>query len=873
MRLPGLRFRSTNLRVKVAALLALVCALWAFAAWVTTRDGMNLIFVQTLNSKVFQPSEPLLLELQQERRMTLEYLGAPGAQQRAAMDAQRRKVTALEAPFEQSAQSGLANFAGSAQLQQRIRQTVAALDGLDKTRSAVDAQQVDRVSAAGAFTAVLDSIFQVYDALGNLDDKQIAHDTAALIQLNHARELISQEDALLSGVIAAGRITAPEIAQFAELVGAQRFFGTEAAAAVAPTDRARYDAVMKQDAGLHDIEDHVIQTSRPGAKVPADRTEWRAAVDPALTGLHDVVSAGGVSIVQRATPVAIWVLLRVVLAAGLGLLAVVASIVVAMTTLRSLLAQLRRLRVAAHELADVRLPDVVVRLGRGQEVDVAAEAPPLDFGNDEIGQVGQVFNRVQETAIRAAVEQADLRRGVRDVFLSLARRSQALVHRQLQLLDGMERRETESDELDDLFRIDHLATRMRRNAENLIVLSGAVPGRGWRNPVPVVDVIRGALAEVEDYARVTLLPVDSAALAGRAVGDVIHLLAELMENAVSFSPPYTTVQVGGSLVANGIVVEIEDRGLGMSEADLARANEQLAEPPEFNLTSTAQLGLFVVGRLAERHGIRVRLRDSPYGGTTAIVLIPSNLVVDAQDESVRSRRATRFALETNTSASRAVHGAAPGATAQALAAPVDGAEPPAGPAALAASASEGVAPPGWVADPTVSGPAAARHAAPPRQDASASPATPPASASPPLAWPPVPGAAATPAGRPLPAQPTVSSSTMDGVSAPPTVDGVAIEPAVDGIDSEPVTYTSAGLPWRRRQASLAPPLRGEPPIAEPSAGQAEIPGRKPEEIRRMMSSYQTGTMRGRIDAAVSQDTPDAAPPEPPSAQPTDEQQS
>ncbi len=213
---------------------------------------------------------------------------------------------------------------------------------------------------------------------------------------------------------------------------------------------------------------------------------------------------------------------------------------------------------------------MVQRLQHGEKVDVDNEAPPLDFGKDEIGQVGEAFNEVQSTAIRVAVEQAELRRSVRDVFLSLARRSQALLHRQLGLLDVMERRATDAEELAELFRIDHLATRMRRNAENLIVLSGATAGRAWRRPVPMVDVLRGALAEVEDYTRVTVLPVVPASLVGRAVGDVIHLLAELIENAVSFSPPQTVVRVGGSVVGNGFAIEIEDRGLGMSDADRAR---------------------------------------------------------------------------------------------------------------------------------------------------------------------------------------------------------------------------------------------------------------------------------------------------------------
>ena len=253
---------------------------------------------------------------------------------------------------------------------------------------------------------------------------------------------------------------------------------------------------------------------------------------------------------------------------------------------------------------------MVERLPRRGRSTWPREAPPLDFGADEIGQVGQAFNEVQETAVRVAVEQAELRRSVRDVFLSLARRSQALLHRQLGLLDAMERRETDAEELDELFRVDHLATRMRRNAENLIVLSGATAGRAWRKPVPMVDVLRGALAEVEDYTRVTRAArAATVALAGRAVGDVIHLLAELIENAVSFSPPHTRCRSAAQLV--GARLRHRDRGPRPGHEprrSWPRPTSSCADPPEFNLTSTARLGLYVVGQLAERHGIRVRLK-------------------------------------------------------------------------------------------------------------------------------------------------------------------------------------------------------------------------------------------------------------------------
>jgi hypothetical protein len=251
----------------------------------------------------------------------------------------------------------------------------------------------------------------------------------------------------------------------------------------------------------------------------------------------------------------------------------------------------------------------------------------LRIGRDEIGRVGQAFDLVRQTAIRAAVEEARLRQGLNDVFRSLARRSQSLLHRQLSLLDQMERRATDPEALDDLFRLDHLTTRMRRHAEGLVILAGAPPGRGWSSPVRMVDVMRGAIAEVEDYARVSVATRSQAALAGSAVADVIHLLAELIENATTLSPPYTSVRVSGDTVANGFVIEVEDRGLGMSPTRLAELNDRLANPPEFNPSDSEQLGLFVVSQLAKRHGVRATLKASPYGGTAAIVLIPRHLVV------------------------------------------------------------------------------------------------------------------------------------------------------------------------------------------------------------------------------------------------------
>ena len=319
---------------------------------------------------------------------------------------------------------------------------------------------------------------------------------------------------------------------------------------------------------------------------------------------------------------------RVIILAAVGAAGLILTLLVSLLLSRSINRRLNTLRRSALTLAQEQLPSVVARLRRGESVDVAAEAPPLRVGSDEIGQVGQAIDTVRQTAIRSAIDEARVRQGVNDMFRNLARRNQSLLQRQLTVLDEAERRATDPDVLEDLFKMDHLTTRMRRHAEGLIILSGAPPGRSWSAPVKLIDVMRGAVAEVEDYARVNAATQSRAALAGSAVTDVIHLLAELVENATTLSPPFTQVRVSGETVANGFAIEIEDRGLGMTPQRMQELNERLANPPDINPANTEQLGLFVVGQLARRHGIRVILRPSPYGGTTAVVLIPLALIVE-----------------------------------------------------------------------------------------------------------------------------------------------------------------------------------------------------------------------------------------------------
>lgn len=300
---------------------------------------------------------------------------------------------------------------------------------------------------------------------------------------------------------------------------------------------------------------------------------------------------------DRARPVAINVFLQAGAAGVLGLLAVLLSLFLSVRIGRGLVRDLRRLRLEAHEASGVRLPSVMRRLAAGERVDVETEAPRLEYDKNEIGQVGQALNTLQRSAVEAAVKQAELRHGVSEVFVNLARRSQVLLHKQLTLLDTMERRTEDTDELADLFRLDHLTTRMRRHAEGLVILSGAAPSRQWRRPVQLMDIVRASVAEVEDYERIEVRRLPRLAVTGPAVADLTHLVAELLENATVFSPPHTAVHVIGERVANGFTLEIHDRGLGMAADALLDANLRLAETPEFELSDTDRLGLFVVSRL------------------------------------------------------------------------------------------------------------------------------------------------------------------------------------------------------------------------------------------------------------------------------------
>nr|WP_157862289.1 nitrate- and nitrite sensing domain-containing protein [Wenjunlia vitaminophila] len=619
-------------------------SLWAFTAVDAVQDVMDLRDIDDVQAAFGRPMEATMLAIQDERRQAMLYLSQrEDARSLKELQASQARTDGEIEKLRNSARDGDKRDILNDRQNRGLDVLLKELNKVEELREKINSGSVDRFGAFKGYTALVDPGYSLFADLGAINNNDLSKHFGSMVTLVRAWEAVTREDSLVSAALASGDMSQGEYRALSAAISEQRVLFTLGVKDLPAESREEHLRLAKGKIPMERfrMEEKILNAGAEGAATVVKPDEWRANIIASNKVLAQMAHERASSYADRAEPYETRVNVYAAVVGILGLLAVIASIIISVRIARALVRDLTRLRKAALELSGTRLPRVMRRLASGESVDVRSEAPDMEFrdSDDEINQVGQAFNDVQRAAVEAAVKQAELRQGVSEIFVNLARRSQVLVHRQLTLLDAMERRTEDAEELADLFRLDHLTTRMRRHAEGLVILSGSAPSRAWRNPVQLINVIRAAVSEVEDYERVEVRRIPRVAVVGSAVADITHLIAELVENATVFSPPHTQVQVHGERVANGFVLEIDDRGLGMTPDALLEANQRLAETPEFELSDTDRLGLFVVSRLARRLGVRVSLRPSPYGGTSAVVLVPSTLLTDDQNSATAEQPA------------------------------------------------------------------------------------------------------------------------------------------------------------------------------------------------------------------------------------------
>ncbi|WP_031518916.1 nitrate- and nitrite sensing domain-containing protein [Streptomyces sp. NRRL F-5123] len=538
------------------------------------------------------------------------------------------------------------NLDSSGDLYSGVRSSLIAIDvQLSSLAGLRDSAYNSDTSSIAQTVTTYDSFIQSLlglsvDMAQATENSDMVTSTRALAAFSSAKEYESIQRAVVSAALAhtktgekptllPGDYQEMKLASSQEDLNLQRFttiYGTPSAELLKPI-QGDNEIINK-----HDTEAERVARSPDGiAGLTESYLDWDDAAKAKIDAMNHIEQSLLEEMRQKSLELQDSAKQDALISGALILLVLGIAVVGAFVVARSMIRSLRRLQQTAQEVAQKRLPELVKQLSESDPQDVDTSVASIGINSrDEIGQVARAFDEVHSEAVRLAAEQALLRGNVNAMFTNLSRRSQGLIQRQLSLISELESREADPDQLSSLFKLDHLATRMRRNGENLLVLAGEEPGRRWTRPVPLVDVLRAAASEVEQYERIELTSVPSAEVTGRVVNDLVHLLAELLENATSFSSPQTKVRVTGHALPDGrVLIEIHDTGIGLSPEDLADINERLANPPTVDVSVSRRMGLFVVGRLSLRHGIRIQLRPSDSGGTTALVMLPVDVTQGA----------------------------------------------------------------------------------------------------------------------------------------------------------------------------------------------------------------------------------------------------
>ncbi|MBM7771577.1 signal transduction histidine kinase [Actinokineospora baliensis] len=627
------RLRNWRLRTKLVAVL-LVPVITAVALGVL-RATNELDRAETFDQAATAVTATLdvvalVHEMQSERNVMVAYVAGGRAGDLSQVQGQIQKTNATLTRLNQAVTKV---STGNGQLLDTLADRLAAVEAV---RSAAISSSYPDVGVYSSYTSLLEAVLAAgSEFTASLAQPEIARLAAASLSIVEAKEFLGRQNSIL--MIAGARNLFPSsmldqaraaeasynasIANFranADISEAQFFSDTFSGAEVDDRERIKQTAFVHADAGDPNLG---IQMDQLVADAKATATALQKVEVSLLGKLRSLATKAADAAKTNAWRDAVIVLVAILLA-----------LIVTFIVSRSMLVPLRVLRRDALDVANRRLPETVQRiLADPDPVEASKNAvePVPVFTREETGQLARSFDAVHEQAVRMATEQALLRDNINSIFVNLSRRSQTLVERQLSLIDRLEQDEQDPDQLASLFELDHLATRMRRNSESLLVLSGSGLSRQLSRPVPAAEVVGAAVSEVEQYARIEVLSAPEVSVQGRAVSDLVHLIAELLDNATSFSEPEKKVYVRMAVTRKKeLAVQITDSGVGMSDEEIETANGRLADPPDIDVAVTRRMGLYVVARLAKRHDIKVRLRDNEdiEGGLIARITVPANLV-------------------------------------------------------------------------------------------------------------------------------------------------------------------------------------------------------------------------------------------------------
>ncbi|MGV9380696.1 nitrate- and nitrite sensing domain-containing protein [Nonomuraea sp. NPDC003707] len=574
-------------------------------------------------------------ELGKERTLTAWYVSDRSRGQRLVQLKTQRQATDTAKKQVLSAANAI-DAAHSARVIEGVDNMRRWLAGLDSLRESMVSNVPPR-AAISTYTTMIGVFSAIEGDLGSgVNDDTLQGDVAALGSLQRVKEEISRQQIILIVALVQRKLDNDDLSDF---LGSWNKQQAELAAFEQEADSKDLEAYQKGVKGLQiDLADSMRQRALAQMReyneirdldvtTRRDLGNWYESTTLSGNAMRKVEDGLATRIVARTRELSDTEQRNAIISGAVILVLLLLVLVFTTRVAGSLVRPLRRLRAEALQVATTRLPETVRVLRESGEGAQVPETPSVGINTrDEIGEVAQAFDEVHREAIRLAGDEAKLRANVNAMFVNLSRRSQTLVERQLQLIEGLEQGEEDEQRLANLFRLDHLATRMRRNSENLLVLAGQEAARKWSEPVPLVDIARASLSEVENYERVQIQIPSGTLIVGPAVTDAVHLLAELIENAISFSPRESKVQVTSTPAEGGVLVSINDLGIGMNQEELSEANWRLANPPVVDVSVSRRMGLFVVGRLALRHGVRVQLSPRETGGLSALVFMPDMLI-------------------------------------------------------------------------------------------------------------------------------------------------------------------------------------------------------------------------------------------------------